>query len=187
MKIGFFGGSFNPPTLAHLNLAKQAVEQYNLDLFYFVPVNNYYPKDGLIDIDKRCEMLDLMLKNEKKIKTSKIEKEKNSKYSAFEIFNLIADENKNNQIFFIMGEDNYNKMPSWEHYEDLRKYSYIIFQRGDANKFNQNANNVFYMENDKHLKISSSLIRSNQKENKPIDKYVTKEINDFIKRNKLYL
>jgi nicotinic acid mononucleotide adenylyltransferase len=29
MKIGFFGGSFNPPTIAHLNLAKQAVKEYN--------------------------------------------------------------------------------------------------------------------------------------------------------------
>ena len=187
MKIGFFGGSFNPPTLAHLNLAKQAVEKYNLDLFYFVPVNNYYPKKDLIDIDTRCEMLDIMLKNESKIKTSKIEKNRDSKYSAYEIINLIADENKDNQLYFIMGEDNYKKMPSWDHYEDLKKYSYIVFQREDKGDFNRTNENIFYMENDKNLNISSTLIRLNQKEHKPIDNYVTKEIKEFIKNNKLYL
>lgn len=187
MKIGFFGGSFNPPTLAHLNLARQAVKQYNLDLFYFVPVNDYYPKDGLIDLDTRCKMLDIMLKDESKIKTSKIEKNRNSRYSAYEIFNTISYENKDDQIFFVMGEDNYKKMPSWDHYEDLKKYSYIVFQREEGNSFNRTDKNIFYMENDKNLKISSTLIRSNQKEHKPIDNYVTKEIKEFIDKNKLYL
>ena len=67
MKIGFFGGSFNPPTIAHLNLAKQAVHEYHLDKFYYVPVNNYYNKKELIDIDTRCEMLELLCENEEKM------------------------------------------------------------------------------------------------------------------------
>ena len=36
MKIGFFGGSFNPPTKAHLNLARKAIEEKNLDKVVFV-------------------------------------------------------------------------------------------------------------------------------------------------------
>ena len=44
MKLGFFGGSFNPPTIAHYNLIKQALKEYNFDKVYFVPVNDYYKK-----------------------------------------------------------------------------------------------------------------------------------------------
>ena len=31
MKIGFFGGSFNPPTIAHLDLVKKAIQKSKLD------------------------------------------------------------------------------------------------------------------------------------------------------------
>ena len=48
-KIGFFGGSFNPPTYAHLEVAKTALRQLNLDKVFFVPVGNLYNKPDLID------------------------------------------------------------------------------------------------------------------------------------------
>ena len=48
MKIGFFGGSFNPPTIAHLDLVKKAIQKYQLDKVYFVPVNNFYKKEELL-------------------------------------------------------------------------------------------------------------------------------------------
>ena len=41
-KLGFFGGSFNPPTYAHINVAKMSIEKFNLDAVYFVPVGNLY-------------------------------------------------------------------------------------------------------------------------------------------------
>ena len=44
MKIGFFGGAFNPPTIAHINLVKEALKEYSFDAIYFVPVNNFYKK-----------------------------------------------------------------------------------------------------------------------------------------------
>ena len=31
MKIGFFGGAFNPPTIAHINLVKEALKEYSFD------------------------------------------------------------------------------------------------------------------------------------------------------------
>ena len=40
-KLGFFGGSFNPPTYAHINVAKMSIEKFNLDAVYFVPVGTY--------------------------------------------------------------------------------------------------------------------------------------------------
>ena len=48
-KVGFFGGSFNPPTNAHLEIAKTALEEMELDKVYFVPMGNTYKKPGLID------------------------------------------------------------------------------------------------------------------------------------------
>ncbi len=43
-KLGFFGGSFNPVTIAHINLIKKAIKEFNLDKVYFIPMNDYYKK-----------------------------------------------------------------------------------------------------------------------------------------------
>ena len=59
-KLGFFGGSFNPPTYAHINVAKMSIEKFNLDAVYFVPVGNLYNKLSLIDENYRYKMLELI-------------------------------------------------------------------------------------------------------------------------------
>ena len=43
-KIGFFGGSFNPVTYAHINLAKQIISECNLDKLFFIPIGDFYEK-----------------------------------------------------------------------------------------------------------------------------------------------
>ena len=43
--IAVFGGSFNPPTVAHINLAKQVLEEMNeIEKVIFVPVSTKYNK-----------------------------------------------------------------------------------------------------------------------------------------------
>ena len=59
MRIGFFGGSFNPPTNAHINLAKEVIKVCNLDKVIFVPMGNYYPKEGLAKAEDRLKMLEI--------------------------------------------------------------------------------------------------------------------------------
>lgn len=70
-KIGFFGGSFNPPTNAHLEIAKTALEEMELDKVYFVPMGNTYKKPGLIDEKLRYEMLQIACAEYKKIRCRK--------------------------------------------------------------------------------------------------------------------
>ena len=60
MRIGFFGGAFNPPTIAHFDLAKNAIENYSFDKIYFVPVNNFYHKKELIDIKYKKRKINII-------------------------------------------------------------------------------------------------------------------------------
>ena len=53
MRIGFFGGSFNPPSNIHIDLAKNVIEKYKLDRILFVPVGDYYNKDDLVSAKHR--------------------------------------------------------------------------------------------------------------------------------------
>lgn len=65
MKIGFFGGCFNPPTNAHVNLAKEVLYKCKLDKVVFVPVGDFYSKKELAPERHRYNMLKIACKRVK--------------------------------------------------------------------------------------------------------------------------
>ena len=77
MKIGFFGGCFNPPTIAHINLVKLAKEKCKLDKVIFVPVGDFYYKKELAKAKDRYNMLKILCKNEDSLEVSDIELREN--------------------------------------------------------------------------------------------------------------
>ena len=203
IKLGFLGGSFNPITYAHLNMANSALEQAGLDKVFFVPVGNLYKKTELIDEKQRYEMLKLGCKNEKNIYVEDIELNKTNKISTSQAFKMIENKygNDDTQIFYIMGADNFIKLPNWNEAESLIKnYQYIIFERNDLNlenfirnndllnKYKYNFNIVKLKEKDKE-KISSTIIRNLVKENnfEELLKYTKREVVDYIKEKNLYI
>lgn len=186
MKLGFFGGSFNPPTIAHYNLIKQALLQYNFDKVYFVPMNDYYPKPGLISINDRIKMLEKMCEHDDRICVSTIEKEIQNYSTAIDSLKLIEKRYINDDVYFFMGEDNFSKMKNWKDYDELKKYNYIVFQRDERCHTQINLKNAVYMKNNENLNISSTIIRNRLKNNQNIDEFVTGEVKDYILENKLY-
>lgn len=195
-KIGFFGGSFNPATFAHINLAKEIVDSCNLDKLIFVPMSNFYEKDSLIEFKFRYDMLNLICSKIKKLEVSDIENKKNSKLYAIDIFEIIEDQYKNDDIYYIMGSDNLEKIETWKGYNDLvTKYKYIILER-KQNAFEKIVNNNIdikkhkdnfeVVSNHKYNNISSSLVRDKIKKNEDVSDLVPKEIAEYIKENNLY-
>ena len=104
-KIGFFGGCFNPPNKLHIEIANKLIVSNKLDKVIFVPVNDFYKKDNLIDSKHRYTMLKLALKNYKNLEVDDIELKENRKLYAIDAFKIIEKskfitaDNKNS-IFF---------------------------------------------------------------------------------------
>lgn len=186
MKLGFFGGCFNPPTIAHYNLAKQALDVYNFDGIYFVPVNDFYSKKSLISIQKRIEMLKLMISNDTKLHVSDIELKNNKLFCASEIFELISSKYKDDDIFFCMGEDNFRKMKSWKDYDKLIQYNYIVFQRSENKPEILDNEKVIYMNN-KDIMISSSIVREKLVNCEDVNNLIFDNVKQYITDNKLYI
>lgn len=195
-KIGFFGGSFNPVTFAHINLAKEIVDSCNLDKLIFVPMSDFYEKEDLIEFKFRYDMLNLICSKIKKFEVSDIENKKHSKLYAIDIFEIIKKQYKNDDIYYIMGTDNLEKIESWKGYNDLvSKYKYIILERKE-NAFETIVNsnidikkhkeNFKIVSNCKYNNISSSLVRDKIKKNENISELVPEKIETYIRKNNLY-
>lgn len=182
-KIGFFGGCFNPPTKAHIGLAKLVLEELELDKIIFVPMNDFYNKPGLVSGEHRLNMLKLLTKDEKNIEIADFELKANKKIYAIDAFEYI-DKNYNAKKYFIMGSDNYIKMKSWKDADKLDKYDYIILDRLHDIKSNSNINLV---SSDQFSGISSSCARKMISEGMDADEYLTLDVYQYIKSNKLYI
>lgn len=166
-KIGFFGGCFNPPSNIHIKLAINLIKKQKLDKVIFVPVGNFYSKNDLIEFKHRYTMLKFAIGDNKNIFIDDIENQINKKLYAVDIFKIISEKYQNNEIYFIMGSDNFEKIKSWKDYEKIKDYNYIIL--------NRNSND-----------ISSTKIRKMIKDNKLKENTLNQEVYKYILKNNLY-
>lgn len=192
MKIGFFGGCFNPPTNAHINLAKKVINECKLDKLIFVPVGDFYQKAELAKSYHRYNMLKVACRNLEGIEVSDIELNVKNKLYAIDAFKLIEKEYLGEDIFFIMGADNFNNILNWKDIGEINKYKYIVLERegiaiDKLEYFKRNAEKIQIIENKKYEKFSSTVFR-NMIKNKNIcnQDIISKEVFDYIMENELY-
>ena len=183
-KIGFFGGSFNPPTIAHLKIVEKSLEEFGLDKLVIVPMGDKYEKSELISFSNRFSMLEEIFKNNDKVEVSNMQENQLKRSYAIDCFEKINNSYKTSENFFIMGLDNFNNIKNWKNSEKLLKdYKYIIFKRknNEIKEFNKN---VCFM--DISYDISSSIARKKIKNNENLDSFLTENIIKFINKNDLY-
>lgn len=193
-KYGFFGGSFNPPTIAHERLAEEIAEKFNLDKVYFVPVGNYYNKTGLIDENKRFEMLN-SIKNDK-IDVLDIELHSKKKLMAVDAFDLVNNNFSSSENYFILGGDNLEKLPNWKNATKCLNNNIIAIQRGEklANIISKNKlletnkNRIFEFNANEFYNYSSTEVREaiKKKDNKILKEMLNKKVYFYIEKNNLY-
>ena len=194
-KIGFYGGCFNPPTKAHIEMAKKAIKECDLDEVVFVPVGDSYKKQELAQGIDRYNMLKIACEGNDKLKVSDIEIKSSHKYNAIDIFEIISNKYKDDNRFFLMGVDNLSKMSDWKESKKLiENYNYIIFERNniDANSIiennemlENNKENFEIIKNNDYKEISSTNIRESIKiGEKPED--INEKVYKYIIDNKIY-
>ena len=107
MRIGIFGGSFNPIHFGHLLLAETCREQCRLDEVWFVPAARPPHKQDLPlapDAD-RVAMLQLAVGGHKPFRVSEIELQREGVSYTVDTLREIAEQQPDAELFFLMGAD----------------------------------------------------------------------------------
>lgn len=195
MRIGFFGGAFNPPTNAHINLANKALQTCKLDKVFLVPISDFYEKNDLANGIDRMNMLKIACSSygKKEIEPSDIELKVPKKLYAIDAFRLIDSKYSKDDIFFIMGADNFIKLTNWKESDELiEKYRYIVFERGniDLKAYINNDDNlrkckIIIIQNNKYKENSSTQFRKSLNGITEQD-IVSKQVYNYIIKNDLY-
>lgn len=191
MKIGIFGGSFNPPHKMHESIASQLIERKIIDKVIFVPTSNFYPKAGLISDEERLTMLKLLIKDKKEYEVSDYEFGKLT--YTHETLEYFKKENKDDEIYFICGSDNLDQLDTWKEYKKiLTDYKIIVIPRKEnideiLNKYEEYKNNII-VTNLENNYLSSTLVRNFLKEEKyqEVKDYINNNVLDYIINKDLY-
>lgn len=185
-KIGLFGGSFDPIHLGHIEIAKIALQQLELDEVQLIPTkNNPWKDEKYTSAKHRLQMMQIATCNIPHISINEVElnmdeKEKNYTINTIE---YLKEKNPDIQYYYIMGMDQALMFHHWKKAKKLSELVQLVaFQRGG---YEYNDSNIqkyhFIVLNNHPIYASSSEVRAGHIE--MLDKNVLK----YISKNGLYL
>ena len=115
MRLGVFGGSFDPVHTGHLVLADSCAEQAALDAVWFVPTAKQplKPTGPQASDDDRLAMLRLALATRPRFEVSDLEIKRGGVSYTVDTLATIAADSLGAELFFLMGADSLADLPQW--------------------------------------------------------------------------
>ena len=199
MRIGMFGGSFNPIHNGHIQLIKGIINELNLDRLLVVP--SFLPPHKLVESpispEDRIAMCKLCISDIPKAEISDIEIKRGGKSYTYETLQELHSTYLNDDLFLIMGADMFLSIETWKNPEIIFKLATIcgVPRKGvggrqeliDREPFLKSIGAETKVLNLTLPEVSSSEIRESIKNGKPIDKLVPIQVRNYILEKGLYL
>jgi nicotinate-nucleotide adenylyltransferase len=128
MRIGIFGGTFDPVHLGHLIIAEQAREQARLDQVWFVPSARppHKLETPITPFDRRAEMLQLAVAGQPNFLVDPIEKERPGPSFTIDTLADAHCRHLGNEYFLILGADCLPDFPTWREPERIIEMSTLL-------------------------------------------------------------
>ncbi len=193
-RYGIFGGTFDPPHIAHSILADDVREQMHLDKVLFIPSGKHPLKNenGVIAKEHRLKMAELAFGNDENFEVSDIEMS-NADDKTYTVDTLLKLKEKHKddfvKLYLILGVDNLINLPQWRNPEKLFALSEVVviarpgFVVQDAKP--EFTTQVKFLSTPL-IEISSTLIRDYVLNGKSIKYLVDPKVEEYIYDNKLY-
>lgn len=196
-RVGYFGGTFDPPHLGHIILAAEAKYYLGLDEFkWIVTPEPPHKKDRIITpVNYRLEMLNLVAADMNMFEISRVDIQRDPPHYAVDTVEILKEENPSAELVYIIGEDSLKDLPNWH---KPHRFLTTIDQLAvaprpgietDLDKLDQelpglSEKTVFIP--DIMVEISSSIVRERIREGAPFEHFLIHTVIDYIKKNKLY-
>lgn len=179
MKVGLYGGSFNPIHNGHIALAEAFLRQAKLDEVWFMvsPQNPLKANARLLDDKIRFKMVQKVLKHKRNLIACDYEFHLPKPSYTWDTLQRLSNDFPQHQFTLLIGSDNWTAFDRWYHHEDiLQNYKIVIYPRlGYEIGKNELPNSVSLL-NAEFINISSTEIRERIANGKSIDHLVPAEI-----------
>lgn len=128
VRIGIFGGTFNPVHLGHLIVAQDACDQFELNRILFIPCSIPPHKDtgNLADTPHRLRMLEACLEGDPHFESSAIEIERGGVSYTIDTVRALRLQEPSAKWFLILGSDSLLELHSWRRVDELLKEVQVV-------------------------------------------------------------
>jgi nicotinate-nucleotide adenylyltransferase len=200
MKIGVFGGTFDPVHLGHLVLAGECRRQVGLDEIWFVPSAHhpFKPDQHVSSFADRVAMLRLALEVREGYRVCEIERELPAPTYTANTLEALGSRYPGNDWYFLMGADALAELPLWhEPARIVARATLVVMGRPGtpAIKAEQLRTNLKLEPEDlvrlqwvdvPPVDIASREIRRRVRAGEPIHAMAPLAVEDYIRRHNLY-
>jgi nicotinate-nucleotide adenylyltransferase len=196
MRIGIYGGSFNPVHKGHIHLAGIAAADFGLDKIYFVPskISPHRSSEEYVSEEDRLEMLRIVCRNEEKLEVCDYElRSDRVSYSVYtvEYFRSIFPDD---ELFLLIGSDMLLSFEKWYRFEDIMKevtLCVVSRNKGDVGKLRKKAAELrkfgkILISEAEPIEVSSTEIRKKIEKNKNYACYLDENVVQYITLRGLY-
>jgi len=212
MRVGLFGGSFNPIHLGHLRAAEEDREALALDLVYFIPAAAppHKPHGGLAPADHRLQMVRIATRGNRHFMVSEAEiRRSGPSYTIDTIRYFLSTMRGQPDLHLIMGADQFAELATWREADELVRLCNLAVHTRHAEEgeppaalslapighFGYTPMQDHYMHSSGHtlsfiattyLPISATLIRQKLAGGASVRYLVPDDVADYIQRHALY-
>ena len=134
MRVGIFGGTFDPIHSGHLVLAEQCREQCKLDEVWFVPaaLPPHKLTAAITSPKSRCEMIEFAITGNPALRLSKIELDRTGPSFTVTTLEQLHLQEGGQELFLLIGADSLKDLPQWrEPARILELATVVAVNRGD--------------------------------------------------------
>lgn len=120
-KIGFFGGTFDPPHIGHLILASEAVHQFDLSslLWMLAPDPPHKQNQMITPFNHRLEMMKRVIADNPSFEISTLEANRPGPHYTIDTLRLLIQQEPDADIVLLLGGDSLRDLPTWRLHTDL--------------------------------------------------------------------
>jgi nicotinate-nucleotide adenylyltransferase len=200
LKVGIFGGSFDPVHYGHLIIAEHVLEQLKLDRIVFIPAaQSPHKKNPPVAMAKqRVEMLQLAIAGHANFEISTIELDRGGISYTVDTLEALTSQFPDASFYLIVGADSIEHFDKWKSPDRIVSLSRLVvcnrggFGNPDYSALSKLASQEQIAEIQKNsaqcplIEISSSTIRSRVAQGRSIRFQTPRAVEKYIQTNNLY-
>ena len=131
MRLGFFGGTFNPVHKGHLVLAQWAVEALRLNHLWWLPANPWQKEASLlINAHDRTEMIKAAIRDFPNMSVDSRELDRCALSYSIDTVKELANDYPNDDRFYLIGSDQWKNFHTWKCWQNIFNFvNLVVFTR----------------------------------------------------------
>lgn len=194
MRIGVFGGSFDPPHLGHLILADHALAALNLDHILWLPVADPPHKTVETSILHRVAMVERAVAGHDGFRLSRVDIDRPGPHYSVDALRIIHQQNTGSQLFFVVGADSLEDLPTWNRPTELIEQAHLAVMQRPGSEVNLDVveqaipglseSLAFFAA--PLIEISSTNLRARLMAGQSVRYLVLPEVEAYIRANNVY-